>query len=183
MPAGTAATGDTDGIRGGGLIERCHRHRLGRHRHQAKAECERGCNKHFHWLSPSSDLPRCGSFSIYANIVAVWLRKMSPAMAAPVMAMPTMPTVVPTPVPMAMPVMPPAHLFWLEMIDLVLADHSRFHIFSARRHEARLRGNRRQRRRLRSRSKGRGAGGNSKGEFQKMAAFHDFFSSGIIAKQ
>ena len=95
------------------------------------------------------------------------------AVPAPVPAMPvTAPTPV-TPMPVPMPVMAPAHLFGLEMIDLVLAHHSGFRIFAARGHEARLRGNRRQRRSLHARGKGRSTGGNSKGEFQKMAAFHD----------
>jgi hypothetical protein len=69
------------------------------------------------------------------------------------------------------------------MIDLILADNSGFHDFAAPRHEARLRGNWRQRRGFRARGKGSGTGGNSKGEFQKVAAFHDISSLGVIAKQ
>jgi hypothetical protein len=76
---------------------------------------------------------------------------------------------------MAMP-MPPAHLFGLEMIDIVLRGDRGFRIFAARRHEAGFRRYRRQRRGFRARSKRGSASDISKGEFQKVAAFHHISS-------
>jgi hypothetical protein len=76
---------------------------------------------------------------------------------------------------MPMPV-PPAHLFGLEMIDVVLRGDRGFRTFAARRHEAGFRRYRRQRRGLRARSKRSSTGDISKGEFQKVAAFHHISS-------
>jgi hypothetical protein len=77
------------------------------------------------------------------------------------------------PVPSPVPVMSPAHLFRREMIDIVLRDDCGFRGFTVRRYKALLWRNRRQRRRLRARSKRRRACNKSKGEFQKVAAFHN----------
>jgi hypothetical protein len=88
------------------------------------------------------------------------------------MAMPV--TTVPMPSPV--PVVSPSHLFWLELIDIVLGDDRGICTFNARRREALFRSNRRQRRGLRARSKRGSARGYSKGEFQKVAAFHDISS-------
>jgi hypothetical protein len=76
-------------------------------------------------------------------------------------------------VPMPVPVVAPANLFGLEVIDLVLADNSRFRGFAARRQQPRFRRDRRQWCGLRARSKRGSARYKSKGEFQKVAAFHD----------
>jgi hypothetical protein len=72
-----------------------------------------------------------------------------------------------------MPVMAPADFFGLQVIDIVSRHHRRFRAFTARRHETLSRCNRRLRRGLRARGKRRSAHGYSKGEFQKVAAFHD----------
>jgi hypothetical protein len=93
------------------------------------------------------------------------------AVPSPVAAMPTVPAPV-TPVPVPVPVMAPAHLLGLEVIDIVLRDHGGFSGIAARRREMVLRRNRRQRCSLRARSKHCSARGYSKGEFQKVAAFH-----------
>ena len=77
--------------------------------------------------------------------------------------------------PMPMPVSP-AHLFRLEMIDVVLRGDRGFRAFAARWHEAGFRRYRRQRRGFRARSKRGSAGDISKGEFQKMAALHHISS-------
>lgn len=76
--------------------------------------------------------------------------------------------------------MSPAHLFGCEAIDLVLADDRGFRIFTRRRHEIRLRPDRRQRCSLRARSKRGRAGHKSKGEFQKVTAFHDISLSRVV---
>jgi len=65
-----------------------------------------------------------------------------------------------------------AHLFGLEAIDIVLCGDRGFRAFAARRREAVFRRYRRQRRGPGARSKRCGAGDISKGEFQKVAAFH-----------
>jgi hypothetical protein len=70
----------------------------------------------------------------------------------------------------------PAHLFGLEAIDIVLRGDCGFRAFAARRHEAVFRRYRRQRRGLRARSKCCSPGDISKGEFQKVAAFHHISS-------
>jgi hypothetical protein len=68
--------------------------------------------------------------------------------------------------------MPPADFFRLQVIDIVLRDDRGLRAL-ARRHEALLGCHRRQRRGARARSKRCSARGYSKGEFQKVAAFHD----------
>jgi hypothetical protein len=88
------------------------------------------------------------------------------------MAMPV--TAVPMPSPV--PVVSPSHLFWLEPIDIVPGDDRGIRARSARRREALFRSYRRQRRSLRARSKRGSTRGYSKGEFQKMAPFHDISS-------
>ena len=72
-----------------------------------------------------------------------------------------------------MPAPAPTHFFRREVIDLVLADDSGFRSLPVRRHKVLVWRNRRQRRRLRARSKCCRARDKSKGEFQKVAAFHD----------
>jgi hypothetical protein len=72
--------------------------------------------------------------------------------------------------------MGPPHLFGPEMIDIVLRDERGFGGVAGRRHEMLLRRNRRQCCCLRARSEHRSARGYSKGEFQKVAAFHDIAS-------
>jgi hypothetical protein len=59
------------------------------------------------------------------------------------------------------------------MIDIVLGDHRGFGGLAARRHDRLLRRNRRQWCSLRARSKRACARNKSKGEFQKVTAFHD----------
>jgi hypothetical protein len=122
----------------------------------------------------------------YAKIAATGLPIASPAMAAPVttpmppvpapMAAAPAPMTPMAPMPSPVPVMSPAHLFRPELIDIVLRDDRGFRALAARRQEALLWRNRRQRRRLRARSKRRRACNKSKGEFQKVAAFHDISS-------
>jgi hypothetical protein len=63
------------------------------------------------------------------------------------------------------------------MIDFILRHDGRLRAFAPRRHETLLRRNRRQRRSLRARSQHGRACGQPKGEFQKVAAFHDISSS------
>jgi hypothetical protein len=87
------------------------------------------------------------------------------AMPTPVTPVPMMPAMVPMPVP--------AHLLRLQVIDIVLRNHGGFRTFAVRRHQARFRRNRRQRRSLRSGGKRPRACNNSKGEFQKVAAFQN----------
>lgn len=97
------------------------------------------------------------------------------AVPSPVTAMPTVPAPV-TPVPVPMPVMAPAHLFGPEMIDIILRDDGGFGCVAARRSEMLFCRDRRQCCGLRTRSEHRSARGYSKGEFQKVAAFHDISS-------
>jgi hypothetical protein len=89
----------------------------------------------------------------------------------PVTAMPMMPPVMPMPVPV---VVAPAHLFGLEVIDLVLPDHRRLRIISARRRQILTRRDRRQRRGVRTCSKRGRACDYSKSDFKKVAALHDY---------
>jgi hypothetical protein len=84
------------------------------------------------------------------------------------------------PVPSPVPVMTPPHLFGRQMIDFILGNHGGFRAFTARRRETLWRQNRRQWRGLRARSQRGRAGGQSKGEFQKVAAFHDISSSTVV---
>ena len=77
--------------------------------------------------------------------------------------------------PVPVPVMSPAHFFGLDSVHIVLRDHCRFRAFAARRSQTLRRRNRRQRRSIRAGSKRRSTSGKSKGDFQKVAAFHDIF--------
>jgi hypothetical protein len=108
-----------------------------------------------------------------------------PAMTAPVMAVPAMAAPAPvTPVPVTpVPVVSPTDLFGLEVIDIVLRRDRGFCGFAAPRLEALFRCNRRQRRGLRARSNCCSARGKSKGEFQKVTAFHDFSSFAVVADE
>jgi hypothetical protein len=58
------------------------------------------------------------------------------------------------------------------MIDLALGDDGGFRLFAARRRKTGCGRYRRQRCGVRARSDRGGTGGKSKGEFQKVAAFH-----------
>ena len=88
----------------------------------------------------------------------------------PVMAMPTVPAM---PTAMA-PVMAPADRFGLEAADFVRAGHGGTQFFiDGRRHLVSGQRMRRQRRSLGARSKRGCAGGDPKGDFEKVAAFHD----------
>ena len=92
----------------------------------------------------------------------------------PVMAMPAVPAMPMAVVPAVVPVMAPAHLFGFEAVDFVRAGHGGTQVFIDGRRPLFLRKRlRRQRRGLRARSKHGCAGGGGKGEFEKMAAFHD----------
>ena len=76
--------------------------------------------------------------------------------------------------PAAMMPVPPAHFFGLETIHLVLADISGKSVLVRGRQPPVLRKRmRRKRRGMGAGGHSRGAGGKSKGEFQKVAAFHD----------
>jgi hypothetical protein len=100
-----------------------------------------------------------------------------PVVMAPVMVTPTPVAAVPAPVPLMpvvmMPVVTPADLFRLETIDLVLRNHGGLRAVAVRRHQALLRRNRRQRRGLHACGKRGRACDKSKGEFQKVTAFHE----------
>jgi hypothetical protein len=102
-----------------------------------------------------------------------------PVMVATPSPVTAMPAVVPAPVttvPVPVPMVTPSHLFRLEALDFGGAGDGRMDIRTfRRRHQMRC-----QRRgvRSRSRSKRGRARDKSKGEFQKMAAFHDLFSLG-----
>jgi hypothetical protein len=76
---------------------------------------------------------------------------------------------------MPMPVVPPANLFGLEMIDLAFCSERGLRAIAALGRKA-LRWDRRQRRRIRAGGKRCCTSNNSKTEFQKLPAFHDFFS-------
>jgi hypothetical protein len=86
------------------------------------------------------------------------------------------------PVPV-MVVMVPTHLLRLQPIDIILRNHGGFRAFAVRRHQTRFRRNRRQRRGLRRRSKRPRTCNKSKGEFQKVAAFHHIPPLHIMAKR
>ena len=69
---------------------------------------------------------------------------------------------------------PPAHLFGRQTIDLVTGRHRRTRILISRRQLSRFSERlRHQGYCLRARGQRRRTGGKSKGEFQKMTAFHD----------
>ena len=107
---------------------------------------------------------------------------MAPAPAIVPAATPAPMTPAPTPVVATVPaaVMPapvaPTHLFGLEPIDIILRGDRGVRAFAVRWREAVFRRYRRQRCGLRARSKRCSAGDISKGEFQKMAAFHHISS-------
>jgi hypothetical protein len=65
------------------------------------------------------------------------------------------------------------------VIDIVLGDDRGLGSFGARRHDQLFRRNRRQRCGFRTRGKRACARDKSKGEFQKVAAFHNFSSFAI----
>ena len=68
----------------------------------------------------------------------------------------------------------PAHFLGFEMIDFIRGGYGRMSIRAGfRRRPVTNQRMRRQRCSLRARGERSGAGGKSKGEFQKMAAFHD----------
>lgn|SRR5665647_128748 len=78
------------------------------------------------------------------------------------------------PVPTAVPVVSPAHLFRLEILQLCLRGDGGVNVL-IRRLQPFISGKwpRRQRRGLRGRGQRGGTGGNSNGKFQKVASFHD----------
>src|ERR1700687_50747 len=93
--------------------------------------------------------------------------------AVPAAAMPAPMAAVPSPVPV---VTTPAHRFGLEAAHFVIGSNSRTGILIRRSQPAVFcKRMRRKRRGLRTCSERCGAGGNSKGEFQKVTAFHDIF--------
>ena len=92
-----------------------------------------------------------------------------PVVAAPVVSVPAPVTVVPVPVPV---MMSPAHLFGLETIDLLGGGHRGMRIRRWR-PAAILQRMRRQRRGLYTCGQRGRSGRKSKGDFQKVAAFHD----------
>jgi hypothetical protein len=70
--------------------------------------------------------------------------------------------------------MAPAHFFGLETVRFVFADVSGTRVFvRGRQPPVRWKRMRRKRRGMGARGQCGGAGGKSKGEFQKVAAFHD----------
>src|SRR6266705_3344596 len=106
---------------------------------------------------------------------------------APVTPAPTPVTPAPTPVAATVPaaVIPaaPTHLFGLEAIGIVLRGNRGFRAFAARWHRAVFRQYRRQRRGLRTRRKCCSTGDISKGEFQKVAAFHLISSLALVSNE
>jgi hypothetical protein len=94
---------------------------------------------------------------------------MTPVPAVVTAAMPAAVMTVPMPVSMA-----PAHFFGLETVRFVFADVSGTRVFvRGRQPPVRWKRMRRKRRGMGARGQCGGAGGKSKGEFQKVAAFHD----------
>ena len=101
--------------------------------------------------------------------------RLSPAMAVPVMSVPTPVTAMPmvamptpvtaVPVPVAVAVMAPAHFLGLDTIDVFLRDHGGLRALAARRHHGLSRRYRRQRRRLCARRERGRTGDKSNGEF------------------
>jgi hypothetical protein len=95
------------------------------------------------------------------------------AVVMPAMAMPAPVTAVPAPMPMPVPMVSPVHLPGLEAVDLGLCRDRGLRGFGQR-HEVRLHRWRQQRRGAGAHSQHGGAGNNSKAEFEKVAAFHEF---------
>src|SRR5882672_6784140 len=94
----------------------------------------------------------------------------APVTAAPAPVVATMPAAM-MPVPVA-----PAHFFGLETIHLVFADNSGTRVFvRGRQPSVGCKRMRRKRCGMGAGGQRCGAGGKSKGEFQKVAAFHDIF--------
>jgi hypothetical protein len=96
-------------------------------------------------------------------------------MAMPVAVTPTPMTVMPSPVtavPVPVPVMTPAHLFGLELAGLFGAGDGGVHV-CRRQPAAVVKRLRRQRRSLYAAGQRGRSGGTSKGDFQKVTAFHD----------
>jgi hypothetical protein len=112
---------------------------------------------------------------------------MTPAPAIVPAATPAPVTPAPTPVAATVPAAvipaPPTHLFGLEAIGIVLRGNRGFRAFAARWHNAVFRRYRRQRRGLRTRSKCCSTGDISKGEFQKVAAFHLISSLALVSNE
>ena len=67
----------------------------------------------------------------------------------------------------------PAYFLGLQAIDIVLRGDRGFRALAARRHQTLFSRYRRQRRGVGGRNERCSAGNKSKGEFQKVAAFHD----------
>jgi hypothetical protein len=103
-------------------------------------------------------------------VVAVPVMAVPAVMPAPMVVMPTMaPTVV------VVPVMSPPHFFRCDPIDFVARGHRGMGVFMAGKPPDIGKRLRQERRGLRAYSQGGGARGQSKGEFQKIPAFHDIF--------
>jgi hypothetical protein len=127
MPARSASAGNADGIGRCGLIQRSHRHGLGRgDSRKADADRKQGRSKYFHGLSfllVREEKMTSGQMSSAT---------LPMAMVAPVMTV--MPATVPMPMPAAMPMpvpmamMMPAHFFRLDVIDFVLRHDGRLDV-------------------------------------------------------
>ena len=98
-----------------------------------------------------------------------------PAAPTPVMPAPVTPAKTPA---AAMPAAPPADFFRRKTIDLVAGGDRRMRIIASRRQPFPGERLRHQGRGLCACGQRSRAGGKSKGEFQKMAAFHDISRSG-----
>src|SRR5271170_8375821 len=126
-------------------------------------------------------LSQCGRLESPMAVVPVMAVPV--AAPAPMATMPAPMAMVPAPMAVPMmspPVMPPPHFFRLEAIDLLAGGHGGMGVFIGGRVGGRPSAPRkrlRQKRRgLCAGSQGGGSGGKSKGEFQKIPAFHDIYS-------
>lgn len=79
--------------------------------------------------------------------------------------------------PMPVPVMSPAHLFWFKTVHFARGSNGRTRRIPRRQPFIWDKWMRRKRRGLRARGQRRGAGGCSESDFQKVAAFHDISSN------
>jgi uncharacterized membrane protein YgcG len=70
VPTGPTTLRNQCDIARSGFFDRIHRHRLGGHRHEAEANGERRCSKHFHRLS--SPFAAMRQIRIYADNVTTW---------------------------------------------------------------------------------------------------------------